>query len=223
MPAKNGWPGTGTGLRWSTRVIPACAVCCPRWGWTVRTGFLWIWAFLPISSTQPRAGSPFKKTRRLICVWIQAWAETAKDLVNRLPADELAEILWKYGEERYSRRIAERIERSRRTAAIETTKQLADIIASAIPAAAAAPEPATPGKTQLSSPADRRKRGAGRACGGFGRAAAAAASVRPAPQCLPFIRWKTGLSRRRSPGTARGVPVRRICRYAYADISPLCG
>lgn len=84
-------------------------------------------------------GFSFQKDAPLDMRMDTSVGETAKDLVNRLPADELAEILWKYGEERYSRRIAERIERSRRTAAIETTKQLADIIASAIPAAAVAP------------------------------------------------------------------------------------
>ena len=91
-------------------------------------------------------GFSFQKDAPLDMRMDTSVGETAKDLVNRLPADELAEILWKYGEERYSRRIAERIERSRRTAAIETTKQLADIIVSAIPAAARRAEQQHPAK-----------------------------------------------------------------------------
>ncbi len=91
-------------------------------------------------------GFSFQKDAPLDMRMDTSGGETAKDLVNGLPADELAEILWKYGEERYSRRIAEHIERSRRAAPIETTKQLADMIAAAIPAAARRAEQQHPAK-----------------------------------------------------------------------------
>ena len=91
-------------------------------------------------------GFSFQKDAPLDMRMDTSGGETAKDLVTGLPADELAEILWKYGEERYSRRIAEHIERSRRTAPIETTKQLADMIAAAIPAAARRAEQQHPAK-----------------------------------------------------------------------------
>ena len=61
---------------------------------------------------------------------------TAADLVNTLSSDELADIFFKYGEEKFSRRIAERIVRERENNPINTTIELADIIASAVPAAA---------------------------------------------------------------------------------------
>lgn len=51
---------------------------------------------------------------------------TAADLVNHLPADELANILYQYGEERNSRKIARVIVENR---PIETTVQLAELIA----------------------------------------------------------------------------------------------
>ena len=86
-------------------------------------------------------GFSFQKDAPLDMRMDTSGGETAKDLVNGLPADELAEILWKY-----SRRIAEHIERSRRTAPIETTKQLADMIAAAIPAAARRAEQQHPAK-----------------------------------------------------------------------------
>lgn len=61
---------------------------------------------------------------------------TANDLVNTWSQDELAQIMFEYGEERWSKRIAEFIVRDRAKAPIETTGQLVDIIKAAIPAAA---------------------------------------------------------------------------------------
>ena len=58
--------------------------------------------------------------------------ETAADLVNSLPEVELARILWEYGEERYSRRIAHRILERRPLA---TTKDLEEAVWGAYPAA----------------------------------------------------------------------------------------
>lgn len=51
---------------------------------------------------------------------------TAADLVNTLPADELADILYQYGEERMSRRIARAIVNAR---PLHTTAELADVVA----------------------------------------------------------------------------------------------
>ncbi|MFO2549722.1 16S rRNA (cytosine(1402)-N(4))-methyltransferase RsmH [Alicyclobacillus cycloheptanicus] len=61
---------------------------------------------------------------------------TAADLVNDLSEEELADILFRYGEERFSRRIVSAIARERQRGRIETTGQLAEIVVSAIPAAA---------------------------------------------------------------------------------------
>jgi 16S rRNA (cytosine1402-N4)-methyltransferase len=56
---------------------------------------------------------------------------------------EIAEVLWKYGEERYSRRIARSIVAVRETAPIETTQQLAELIAQAVPGRERHKHPAT--------------------------------------------------------------------------------
>jgi len=56
----------------------------------------------------------------------QQW--TAADLVNRLSESELADIIYRYGEERLSRRIAAAIVQERRKAPITRCSQLADII-----------------------------------------------------------------------------------------------
>lgn len=54
--------------------------------------------------------------------------ETAADLVNTLGEEELANLIYKYGEERKSRYIARRIVEERATAPITTTLQLAAMI-----------------------------------------------------------------------------------------------
>lgn len=58
---------------------------------------------------------------------------TAADLVNRSSKHDLLQILWTYGEERYARRIVNAIERARERRKVETTADLADIVARAVP------------------------------------------------------------------------------------------
>ena len=58
--------------------------------------------------------------------------QTAADLVNSLPEAELADILYLYGEERLSRRIARRIVEQRQQQPLTRTLQLADLVAQAI-------------------------------------------------------------------------------------------
>ena len=59
--------------------------------------------------------------------------QTAAYLVNRLSADELKDILRKYGEERWAKRIASAIVRERERGSIETTQRLRTIAHHAIP------------------------------------------------------------------------------------------
>lgn len=56
--------------------------------------------------------------------------QTAADLVNLSSAEDLANLFWMYGEERFSRRIARRIIAAR---PLNTTMQLARVVAGAIP------------------------------------------------------------------------------------------
>ncbi|MCL6589430.1 MAG: 16S rRNA (cytosine(1402)-N(4))-methyltransferase RsmH [Firmicutes bacterium] len=60
---------------------------------------------------------------------------SAAQLVNTAPVEELAKILWEYGEERFGKRIAAFIGQYRRDREIKTTRELAGIIQRAIPAA----------------------------------------------------------------------------------------
>jgi 16S rRNA (cytosine1402-N4)-methyltransferase len=59
---------------------------------------------------------------------------TAAQLVNTLSEQELADLIWSFGEERWRRRIARNIVRVRAEAPIETTDRLAEVIRKAIPA-----------------------------------------------------------------------------------------
>ena len=68
---------------------------------------------------------------------------SAYDVVNTYPEQELVRIFSEYGEERFSKRIAKQIVKTRRTASIRTTKELADIIISATPRIKSNIHPAT--------------------------------------------------------------------------------
>lgn len=61
---------------------------------------------------------------------------SAKDLVNTYTAEEIAKILWEYGEEKFSRNIARAIVKAREIKPIETTGEFVEVIKSAMPAAA---------------------------------------------------------------------------------------
>ena len=59
---------------------------------------------------------------------------TAYDVVNTWSEETLADIIYGYGEERFSRRIARAIVKARAKKKIETTFQLVEVIKGAIPA-----------------------------------------------------------------------------------------
>ncbi len=61
---------------------------------------------------------------------------SAEDIVNDYSETELADIFWRFGEEKFSRKIALKIVNERKINRITTTTQLAEIIANAVPAAA---------------------------------------------------------------------------------------
>lgn len=60
---------------------------------------------------------------------------SAKDVVNTYSEEALAEILFKYGEEKFSRRIAKNIVLARQDKPIETTGELVEIIKASYPKA----------------------------------------------------------------------------------------
>ena len=69
--------------------------------------------------------------------------ESAADLVNDLDEKELADLIFEYGEERHSRRIAKRIVEARRVEPIVTTARLAEVVRKGVPGKWGAIDPAT--------------------------------------------------------------------------------
>jgi 16S rRNA (cytosine1402-N4)-methyltransferase len=65
----------------------------------------------------------------------QSTGPTAAEVLNTYPADRLAAILREYGEERFARRIADRVVRERASTPFRSTGALVDLVRAAIPAA----------------------------------------------------------------------------------------
>src|SRR5262249_58323129 len=88
-------------------------------------------ADLGVSSLQldePARGFSFQAEGPLDMRMNPMSGETADQVVNHLDERELADVIYEFGEERRSRRIARAIVRSR---PIQTTKQLADVVSAA--------------------------------------------------------------------------------------------
>lgn len=81
---------------------------------------------------QPARGFSFAKDGPLDMRMAQS-GDSAADLVNSAPEETLANILYHYGEERASRRIARAIIAARATQPITTTLQLASIVSACLP------------------------------------------------------------------------------------------
>lgn len=58
---------------------------------------------------------------------------TAYEIVNSWSEEEITSILWNFGEERFSRKIAEAITEKRRKEKIKTTTELAELIKESVP------------------------------------------------------------------------------------------
>ena len=93
-------------------------------------------ADLGVSSLQldaPGRGFSFQRDEPLDMRMDQRAGPSVADLVARSSERELADVIFQYGEERFSRRIARAIVAARQTAPIETTGRLAAIVRRAIP------------------------------------------------------------------------------------------
>jgi 16S rRNA (cytosine1402-N4)-methyltransferase len=94
-------------------------------------------ADLGVSSTQldePGRGFSFQVDGPLD-MRMGSEGQTAADLVKYLSEKQLADIIWRYGEERHSRRISRAIVDTRHSVPITSTVQLADIVTRAAPPA----------------------------------------------------------------------------------------
>ncbi len=85
---------------------------------------------------EPRRGFSYAYDAPLDMRMDQGAKLTAFDLVNNLDEKELAALIFRYGEEKWARRIASLIVARRRKSPITTTGQLVEVIKAAIPAPA---------------------------------------------------------------------------------------
>ncbi|MAT44908.1 MAG: 16S rRNA (cytosine(1402)-N(4))-methyltransferase [Anaerolineaceae bacterium] len=98
---------------------------------------------LGVSSMQldtPERGFSFRFDGPLDMRFGDETGKNAAQLINTISETELAEIIWKYGEDRLSRKIAHRIYENR---PINSTKELAELIEKTSPRKANSPHPAT--------------------------------------------------------------------------------
>jgi 16S rRNA (cytosine1402-N4)-methyltransferase len=103
-------------------------------------------ADLGVSSMQfdaPGRGFSFQRDEPLDMRMDRSGGETAADLVARATEAELADAIYGYGEERFSRRIARAIVAARREAPIATTGRLASIVRRVVPRGRMRIDPAT--------------------------------------------------------------------------------
>jgi len=94
-------------------------------------------ADLGVSSFQiedPKRGFSFIKEGPLDMRMNRDLPQTAADLVNKLPEKDLADLIYRYGEERLSRRIARAIVEARKRSRIVDTRELAELIRKTVPA-----------------------------------------------------------------------------------------
>ena len=81
----------------------------------------------------PERGMSFKGEGPLDMRLDMSGGVTAADIVNQTGEEELANLIYGYGEERLSRRIAKKIVEARKESPIETTDRLADLVRGCYP------------------------------------------------------------------------------------------
>jgi len=99
-------------------------------GWDEVDGILLDLGLSSMQLDSPERGFSFQQDAPLDMRFDPASPTTAADLVNALPGDELADLIFRYGEDHASRRIAQAIVKAR---PLQTTRQLAAVIEAVLP------------------------------------------------------------------------------------------
>ncbi len=98
-------------------------------------GVLFDFGFSRMTIEQSGRGFSFSRDEPLSMAYREGARPDARDILHDLSEEELASLLWKFGGERFSRRIAAGIIRARSMHPIGMSKELADIVWNAYPAA----------------------------------------------------------------------------------------
>ena len=111
-----------------------------RMGWNALDGILMDLGVSSMQLDQQTRGFSFRYDAPLDMRFDPNKGPSAADLLNSLSEKDLADLIWKYGEERFSRRIARKIVENR---PLRTTFQLAELVRSASGASKGKIDPAT--------------------------------------------------------------------------------
>lgn len=111
-----------------------------RMGWNALDGILMDLGVSSMQLDQQARGFSFRYDAPLDMRFDPNKGPSAADLLNSLSEKDLADLIWKYGEERFSRRIARKIVENR---PLRTTFQLAELVRSASGASKGKIDPAT--------------------------------------------------------------------------------
>jgi len=109
-------------------------------GWEKVHGILLDLGVSSMQIDRPSRGFSFMEEGPLDMRFDQTSGSTAAEIVNNLNKEDLADIIWEYGEERYARRIARVIVATR---PISTTQELVSAIEQAVPGYSSQIHPAT--------------------------------------------------------------------------------
>jgi len=108
-----------------------------RWaaeiGWTAVDGILLDLGVSSLQLDDPDLGFSYRRDGPLDLRFDQSGGQSAAELVAALDERELADLIWKYGEERGSRRIARRLVAARAIEPVDTTKGLREVVESVVP------------------------------------------------------------------------------------------
>jgi 16S rRNA (cytosine1402-N4)-methyltransferase len=116
------------------------AAVCREYSFIPVHGVLFDLGLSSLQLAQAERGFSFQREGPLDMRFDQEQELTAFDIVNHCSEVELARIIWQYGEERQSRRIARAIVRAR---PIHTTRELAEVVSRAVRAPGHRLHPAT--------------------------------------------------------------------------------
>ena len=111
-----------------------------RMGWNALDGILMDLGVSSMQLDQQARGFSFRYDAPLDMRFDPNKGPSAADLLNSLSEKDLADLIWKYGEDRFSRRIARKIVENR---PLRTTFQLAELVRSASGASKGKIDPAT--------------------------------------------------------------------------------
>ena len=101
-----------------------------EFGWDKVDGILLDLGLSSMQLDTPERGFSFQQNAPLDMRFDPNAVTSAADLVNHLPQNDLADLIYRYGEERASRRIAQAIVKAR---PLQTTQQLAAVIETVLP------------------------------------------------------------------------------------------